>query len=60
MGYKMKKEKREIKFKCPHGGSGTGHNCHALGCIHLINNSCPIYRRQHLEVGKDDKENRLL
>ena len=50
----MKNEKREIKFKCPYGGSGSGHNCHALGCIHLINNSCPIYRREHMEGGKDE------
>ena len=52
----MKKEKREIKFKCPYGGSGSGHNCHALGCLLMINNSCPIYRREFLERGQDAKK----
>lgn len=41
----MKKQTRENKFNCPLGGYVDGHNCHALGCLHLINNGCPIYRR---------------
>lgn len=51
----MKKETREKKFNCPLGGYVDGHNCHALGCLHLINNGCPIYRRMtNAEGGKND------
>lgn len=51
-GSNMKNETRENKFKCPIGGYVDGHNCHALGCLHLINNGCPIYRREHMEENK--------
>lgn len=50
----MKKETRENKFKCPYGGPANGHNCHALGCLHLINNECPIYRRMTAEGVNND------
>lgn len=50
----MKKETRENKFKCPYDGPANGHNCHALGCLNLINDSCPIYRR--MTKGAEDEK----
>ena len=45
----MKKETREKKFKCQFAGEvrenkGFTMNCHYYGCIHLINDTCPILK----------------
>lgn len=48
-GTNMKRETREKKFKCPYGETDTKEytmNCHYFGCIHKINDDCPIVRRQ--------------
>lgn len=50
----MKNKHGKIDLKCPLGGYVDGHNCHAMGCLHLINNGCPIYRRMTAEGGKND------
>lgn len=46
----MKNETREKKFKCPYG-CGTiqdshrlTENCFYFGCLHQINDTCPILR----------------
>ena len=41
----MKKETREKKFICQYGGQASGNNCHYFGCIHKINDDCPILRQ---------------
>lgn len=43
----MKKETRENKFKCPNGiehATGYKMDCYYFGCIHQINDTCPIIR----------------
>ena len=48
-GCNMKKETREKKFKCPYGETDIKQytmNCHYFGCIHKINDDCPIVKRQ--------------
>lgn len=43
----MKKDTRERKFKCPHDerpGKQYTMNCYYFGCIHQINNDCPLKR----------------
>lgn len=60
----MKAEKRKIKFKCSYGGEGYNMNCFATGCIHQINNDCPIIERARAaeiqKQGAEDEKNRRV
>lgn len=48
----MKKETRDRKFKCPYDekpGRQYTMNCLYFGCIHQINDDCPLKGKEHCD-----------
>ena len=49
----VKQETREKKFKCPNGiehATGYKMDCYFYGCVHQINDTCPVIR------GEDERK----